>query len=396
MSSLASVSERRHPGWLPRPSARLTGVVLGALLLALALCSSGSANRSARSLVRSSAGAKSFTLYSSFQQLQYLDHADDRARGQGANPFGNYTHLYVPPQTNEKLYGPFAGDIGEYAFTLSSNAAISNTTGSEIIVCQYALKRLSFCNADFQLSGGTLIAKGEFAFGASNITLGIIGGTGNEIGASGEVVVTEATPSAANQPLVFYANPPSLVVEPQRLRFVVSPPATAPTHTLSVYSYPSEQQYLDHNDDEARGDEDNPFGTLIYRKCADGPHYQLNLCDAALTRAATLKTSEHNNGPFAGDTAIFKFNLYAGSNRKGKLGTAVLSCQYYFKHFAFCDAVYQLNGGTMIGEGTFNFDTTAFSLAITGGYGAYGNVLAGAVGISPGGNGTQHLSFELG
>jgi hypothetical protein len=370
--------------------------VAAALLCSAAVGGASAAASTSHHSTPAAAGAKSFTLYSSFQQLQYLDHADDRARGEGANPFGNYTHLYVPPQTNEKLYGPFAGDIGEYAFNLSSDAAISNTTGSAIFICQYALQRQSFCNADFQLSGGTLIAKGEYAFGAATITLAIIGGTGNERGATGEVVVTGATPSAANQPLVFYANPPSLMVEPQRLAFVVSPPATAPSHTANVYSYPSEQQYLDHNDDEARGDEDNPFGTLIYRKCADGPHYQVSLCDAALTKAAALKTDEHNNGPFAGDTAIFKFNLYPHSNRKGKLGTAVLSCQYYFKHNAFCDAVYQLSGGTLIGEGTFNFDTNAFSLAITGGYGSFSSVLGGEVDITPGSNGTQHLSFELG
>ena len=66
--------------------------------------------------------------------------------------------------------------------------------------------------------------------------------------------------------------------------------AAASSRGLTVYSAPTQQAFIDDNDDEARGDINNPFGT----------HND---------RAAAI-SNEHSNGPFAGDQAMFAFNLY--------------------------------------------------------------------------------------
>ena len=116
---------------------------------------------------------------------------------------------------------------------------------------------------------------------------------------------------------------------------------------LTVYSTPGEQAYINNDDDEARGDVDNPFGT----------HSQ--------APGASTK------GPFPGDEAIFSLNIYADAALTRRVGLAVITCQYSFGRNGFCDASFQMNGGTLIAAGTVGFDATQFALAVTGGYGKY-------------------------
>jgi len=142
---------------------------------------------------------------------------------------------------------------------------------------------------------------------------------------------------------------------------------------LSLYSVATAEQYINNEDDRARGQGNSPFG---------------NYKD---TSAVAKQTG---NGPFAGDATFFAFDVYKAPSRMTKVGTATFTCQYNFNKNAFCDAVYTLKNGTLYGAGAFNFNATAFSLAITAGNGAYTGK-TGQMIATPGPNHSQHLIFKL-
>jgi hypothetical protein len=129
-----------------------------------------------------------------------------------------------------------------------------------------------------------------------------------------------------------------------------SAPLAAKAQTMTLYSVVTSEQFVNNSDDRQRGKGNNPFGNY---------------------KDLTATTKERGNGPFPGDEALFKFNVYSSPRVKGPIGTAVFTCQYNFNKNAFCDASYQLSGGTLIGAGPLNFNSPVFSIAITGGTGKY-------------------------
>ncbi len=60
----------------------------------------------------------------------------------------------------------------------------------------------------------------------------------------------------------------------------------------------------------------------------------------------------------------------------------------------FCDAAFKLKTGTLIAAGGFNFNTSKFTLAVTGGYGSFAD-RAGTVQETPSTNHAQRLAFVL-
>jgi hypothetical protein len=122
---------------------------------------------------------------------------------------------------------------------------------------------------------------------------------------------------------------------------------------IQLYSVTTQEQFLNHADDRARGYGDNPFGNF---------------------KAPTATTKEHNNGPFPGDQALFQFNLYSGPKHTKSGGSAIVTCFYNFNHHGFCDAAYQLNGGTILCSGAIDFNAKDFVLIATGGTGQYRGV----------------------
>ena len=133
--------------------------------------------------------------------------------------------------------------------------------------------------------------------------------------------------------------------------------ANAPQRMI-VYSVTTEEQFLNHADDRQRGFGDNPFGNF---------------------KAPTATTKEHNNGPFPGDQAVFKFKLYTGADHKKSIGSAVFSCTYNFNRNGFCDAAWQLKGGTLVGSGPVDFNAKNFTLVIMGGTSKYRGVTGNVV-----------------
>jgi hypothetical protein len=142
---------------------------------------------------------------------------------------------------------------------------------------------------------------------------------------------------------------------------------------LVIYSVASQEQFINNNDDEARGDVNNPFGTHNKTAAAD---------------------KENGKGPFPGDEALFSFKLYGTSTLKTSTGTAVFVCLYEFGKNAFCHASFQVDGGTLIASGVVSFDATRFAFAVVGGSGKYSGV-TGDVHATPGAKGAQRLAFAL-
>jgi hypothetical protein len=149
--------------------------------------------------------------------------------------------------------------------------------------------------------------------------------------------------------------------------------AAALGHRLTIYSVAEQEEFINHEDDRIRGSGRNPFG---------------NFRDVAPSTSTAA-------GPFPGDEALFSFNLYASSGLGKRIGTAVYTCMYNFNKNAFCDATFRFTGGsTLVAEGSFNFNTTAFGLAVTGGDGTYAGA-SGTLNESPAANHAQRLVFIL-
>jgi hypothetical protein len=135
---------------------------------------------------------RQFTVYSLAEQEQYVNNQDDRTRGKGNNPFGNYRDN--APIASKDANGPFPGDEAVFDFDLYGNAALTKRIGSATFTCQYNFAKNADCDVAFDLKGkGTLIATGAFNFEAKRFTLGLTGGYGSYVAAKG--VVAE-TPSA--------------------------------------------------------------------------------------------------------------------------------------------------------------------------------------------------------
>jgi hypothetical protein len=163
-----------------------------AALLALIACALGTAF-SATSATASSTTAKGeqkFTLYSVTQIEQFLDHSDDRSRGKGNNPFGNFKDSKTV--TKEAGNGPFPGDNAVFSFGLYTSPDRKTSVGSAIFTCTYNFNRHAFCDASYQLAGGVILGAGAFNFNAGTFAVAITGGTGKYAAATGDISATPA------------------------------------------------------------------------------------------------------------------------------------------------------------------------------------------------------------
>jgi hypothetical protein len=125
---------------------------------------------------KAASGAQKFTFYSVATQEQFMSMSDDRARGKGNTPFGNFKDTTTP--TKENASGPLPGDISIFSFALYKNADLKQSVGSGVFTCQYNLNQNAFCDVSYQLKGGMLLCAGAFNFNAKSFTLVVKGGTG--------------------------------------------------------------------------------------------------------------------------------------------------------------------------------------------------------------------------
>jgi hypothetical protein len=333
------------------------------VLVACALGAQGAAAAHASRAVT----AKGFTLYSAIDKKLFINNVDDLDRGLGHNPFGNFSA--VPPPTNERAYGPFAGDEGVFTYGLYRDAALKKKAGSALVICWYSFNENGFCDASFKLADGSLIGKGTFNFNSPAAAFSIIGGFQKYRSARGLVQV--AALGAATQVQPVYR--PAPILQKQRLEFRIVPPAASDPKRLAAYSDPTHQAYVANADDETRGAVSNPFGVH-------------------LSRAAAGLTA--TKGPYAGDETMFSFVVYSDPGLRSKVGASVYTCQYAFEQDAFCDVTFQLAKGTLTAAGIVNFNAKRFTLAVTGGYGAYSG-MTGQVAATPIGKYAQKLAFGV-
>jgi hypothetical protein len=129
------------------------------------------------------------TVYSVATGLQYINSADDSARGHINNPLDS-TNNKLAPKGSGGGDGPFAGDIAVYSVDLYSDLTLKRHAGSGVYTCYFNYDQHALCQAYYKPSaGGTLVASGPVDFNASGFTIVITGGTNTYLGARGEVNV---------------------------------------------------------------------------------------------------------------------------------------------------------------------------------------------------------------
>ena len=137
---------------------------------------------------------RSFTVYSVATGLQYINSADDSARGRVNNPLGSATNALAPRGASGGGDGPFAGDIAVYSVNLYTDTTLKRHAGSGVYTCYFNYDQHALCQAYYKPSaGGTLVASGPVDFRKSGFTIVITGGTNAYLGARGEVNVGAAT-----------------------------------------------------------------------------------------------------------------------------------------------------------------------------------------------------------
>jgi hypothetical protein len=116
---------------------------------------------------------------------------------------------------------------------------------------------------------------------------------------------------------------------------------------LTLFTVASGAAFINQADDRTRGASNNPF-------------------DAA-TNKLRPKATGTGNGPFAGDIAVYSFDLYASRALKKSTGSASYTCYFNYAKRALCQAYYELSGGTLTAAGPVDFNKTGFRLVVTGG-----------------------------
>jgi hypothetical protein len=145
-----------------------------------------------------SAGAAGhkLVLYTVASGVEFINTADDRARGTINNPFTPALNG-LRPNVSEAGNGPFAGDVAVYSFEVYANAKLRKRAGNASYTCYFNYLRHALCMAYYELSGGsgTILAAGPVDFNATGFRLVVTGGTRKYLGVRGEVT---ALPSARN------------------------------------------------------------------------------------------------------------------------------------------------------------------------------------------------------
>lgn len=184
MSARPVCKHRTRPPGAPR---------VGALLVALAL---GTTTANATSALRTAplvpVGKQSLVVYSVATGVQYVNNADDEARGIINNPFNASTNK-MKPNLNFKGDGPFAGDVTVFSFNVFKDQRLTGKEGSAQITCYYNYNLEAFCQAYYLFKDSSiLLASGPVNFNKTGFTLIITGGTDRFLGVRGELIETGA------------------------------------------------------------------------------------------------------------------------------------------------------------------------------------------------------------
>jgi hypothetical protein len=156
---------------------RPLGAAIVAALVTAGLLAGGAA--------RAAQPPRTLTVYSVATKEQFLNHSDDRTRGVGNNPFGNFRDTTSPTGQESSGNGPFAGDRSIFTFALFGTNSTKQKIGSALFVCEYEFDQNAFCSTSYVLPKGTLVGTGYFNFNAQTFDVSVTGGTGKYAGARG-------------------------------------------------------------------------------------------------------------------------------------------------------------------------------------------------------------------
>jgi hypothetical protein len=144
---------------------------------------------------------------------------------------------------------------------------------------------------------------------------------------------------------------------------------------VTVYSVATGLQYINSADDSERGKVNNPLNSTQNRLKPKG----------AVTQ----------NGPNAGDIALYALKLYRDPSLKQPAGSAVYTCYFNYNRHALCQAYYKLRGGsTLVASGPIDFNKSGFTIVLTGGTMKYLGVRGEAKVVAAAHN-AQRIDFEM-
>jgi hypothetical protein len=194
------------------PTAALAAAALGAGTLLLAGCNGDDSPNAAATTVKNATttaqpaptttGGRSFVVYGKSTRAQFVAHNDDRERGDFTNPFDPDV-LPTPPNANSGKKGARAGDNALFSFKLYSDPNLTRPIGSAIYNCTFNFSEEATCEANFTLTGGTMIATGPSKLDGSVIVIPVTGGTGKYGGAHGQLTWTSSGTKKNTQTIRF-------------------------------------------------------------------------------------------------------------------------------------------------------------------------------------------------
>ena len=145
---------------------------------------------------------RSFVFYAKPIHAQFINHSDDRKRGNFTNPFADV--LPTPKNANSGKPGARAGDGAIFTLKLYSDAKLTRLVGTAAYTCTVNFGDQATCEGQFQLNaGGSMIALGPADLKSGDLVLPVTGGTGRYAGAHGQLTSTSAGARTSTQIIRF-------------------------------------------------------------------------------------------------------------------------------------------------------------------------------------------------
>jgi hypothetical protein len=143
----------------------------------------------------STVAPRGLTIYTVATNVQFINSADDRARGAANNPFDPATNK-LRPRVSSTGDGPFAGDVVVFNFDLYQRVPPRKSIGSASYTCFFNYTRHALCQAYYQLPRGTLTAAGPVDFNTETFKLVVTGGTKLYLAARGQMSSVQSRSNA--------------------------------------------------------------------------------------------------------------------------------------------------------------------------------------------------------
>lgn len=143
------------------------------------------------------------TVYTVASAVQFINSADDLARGKLNNPFNAATNKLTPTGTAGSGQ-TLPGDVALFSFKLYANAALTKGAGTASYTCYFNYAKRALCQAyyEFNGGGGTVVSAGPVDFSKQGFSMVVTGGTKNYLGARGELTAVPAAKHAQRVALV--------------------------------------------------------------------------------------------------------------------------------------------------------------------------------------------------